>query len=223
MTTVAVLGDSVMEGRTEAGDYPATAPCVAMAGLLGWTLSNWAVAATGYLRDSTPGVTDDHYRPTFDAQSATPDIVFVSGTSNDLPGYGGDGWSAVQIAAEAALLYADIAAALPSARLVITAPLYQVTSIDMSLYTGWIAAVRPAALAVDATWIDPIADGWIDDGNRATYLGSDTIHPKNVAGQTYLGTRLAFALWPYPSIRLEDATALRTESGARLLLEAPSW
>jgi lysophospholipase L1-like esterase len=223
MTTVAVLGDSVMYGVTETGnDYTATAPCAVMAGYLSWTLANWAVSSTGYLRDNT---TDDHYRPTFDAQvpPATPDIVLVSGTSNDLPGYGGAGWTAAEIAAEAALLYADIASALPSARLIVTAPLYQVTSIDMSLYAGWIAAVHPAALAAGATWIDPITDGWIDDGNRATYLAADTVHPKNVAGQTYLGTRLAFALWPYPGLRLQDATALRTESGSRLLLEAPTW
>jgi lysophospholipase L1-like esterase len=220
MTTVAVLGDSVMAGQTDAGNFPATAPCAVMASALGWTLSNWAVGATGYLRDSTPGVTDDHFQSTFAAQvpPAAPDIVWVCGSSNDLPGYGGAGWTAAEIAAEAASLFAAIKAALPGASIVATAPLYQVPSIDASLYTGWIAAVQPVAKAAGAAWIDPIAGGWINDGNRATYLASDGIHPKDAAAQTHLGNLMAFGRVPvYPRLGSVTTGTLATAASR------PGW
>jgi phospholipase/lecithinase/hemolysin len=52
-------------------------------------------------------------------------------------------------------------------------------------------AVRTAALAAGAQWIDPVADGWFD--RPAGLIGADRVHPTD-AGHRLMAERVDAAL-----------------------------
>ena len=82
--------------------------------------------------------------------------------------------------------YAKAKAASPKARLLVLGPLWPEVE---NLPPGGLAVrdtVRDQALAAGATFVDPLAEGWLDD---PALMGPDGVHP-NDAGHAYLAEKI---------------------------------
>ncbi len=146
-----VLGDSFTEsGAATVGVLSGFARTLGE--LLGWDVMPSGNGGTGYLNPGTGGRVKFRDRVAYDVIAKNPDIVVVAGGINDYASY-----SSAAIGAEATALFAAIAAGLPSARLVVSAPFWR-NGVETIPYTLLDAkdAIYAAATAMDALWVDPI-------------------------------------------------------------------
>ncbi len=150
------MGDSFTEG-TGATDYLKSWPKV-VERLLDWDVTASGLGGTGYCNPGLNGRVNFGDRLQADVLDSNADIVIVAGGIND------GGFSAATVEAAAADLFARIRAGLPNAQLIVVAPFWRNgadTFPPFLLDTK--DAIKEAALATDAIWIDllemPLRDG----------------------------------------------------------------
>jgi lysophospholipase L1-like esterase len=194
---VIVFGDSYTEGAMGGGgetNYGAThASYAAHAGrLLGWRdLWSSGSGGTGYLQTASIGTGRPKLRDRFaaDLYPYAPDVVGISMGHNDLSGF-----TTSQVVAEAGLALDDIVANLPNAAVFVVGPLDGSGNTAASnSYTAMSDALAAMCVARGVPYVDPIRGEWITAANKATYIGTDNVHP-TAAGHRYLGRRLAASL-----------------------------
>lgn len=180
--TAVVLGDSYTSGWAGAGIGGRGWPRI-VGSTMGWRTVNLAVAGTGFLN---PGWTGQPVGSRVAAAiAARPDVVVLAAGHND------SRWSSASTAAEAERVIDRLHAALPDALLVIVAPIWQ----DGSPPTRCLVLrdrLRAKAAALDAVFIDPLAEGWFA-GARHRFILADGIHPSD-AGHRYMASRVLAVL-----------------------------
>lgn len=168
---VLVIGDSYTGGSDEGGVDAAGWPAL-VADQLGDGVSVGVAAegASGYVSEGSSGHT---FRDLIEAANGNYDVVVVFGSRNDdAPP------DEVQGAAEAA--FAAAREKSPDAALLVIGPPWVDPDPPSSVLEAS-AAVQAAAKASNATWVDPLAEGWFDD--RPDLIGSDGVHPTDEGHQ----------------------------------------
>ncbi|MGT2426461.1 SGNH/GDSL hydrolase family protein [Amnibacterium kyonggiense] len=177
-----VLGDS-----WAAGLYadPAHALGQVASARLGWRASVDAVSGTGYVNGAAAGIS---YPDRLGARTADPSlgIAVLQGGSND------QGAPAATIAAAATETLSLLRDRLPAARPVMLGPgpdplpvTRQQTAVDRVL--------QEVAARADVPYVSMLQRRWITGRRADAVIDPDDHHP-TVAGQEYLGLRLASAL-----------------------------
>ncbi|MCO7220228.1 SGNH/GDSL hydrolase family protein [Klenkia sp. PcliD-1-E] len=147
---LAVYGDGYSSGNSEGGEGAAGWPAL-VAEQLGMQLELRAATLTGYMR---PGSTGQTYPQLVRAQpSADATVTVVFGSRNDVAAPP-DG-----VRAAASATYQAILAADPDTKLVVIGPCWSSSSPPAEL-TAVSTAVRTAAEAAGAIYVDPLALGW---------------------------------------------------------------
>lgn len=181
-TPVAIIGDSFTTGTAQGGTGAANWASV-VGGPRNWAITPTAVGGTGYVA-TVPGSQPYAAAQLGAALAAAPRLVIVEGSRNDA------GTAPARVGAAATDLYRRIRGGAPQARLVVIGPVWS----DGDAPAPVLAvrdAVRTAALAAGAQWIDPIADGWF--ARPAGLIGADRIHPTD-AGHRLMAERVDAAL-----------------------------
>jgi len=169
--------------------------------LLGIEVVSSGAGGTGYLQTAGGGNPYPKYRDRI-ASDVTPLVtsdtsILVTGGQNDLDQY-------ALVGAEAALLFAALKTAAPSAKIGVLLPF--VTSGDPGAggYVAMREGIQAAAVAAGITVVaDPQAEGWITgtgymgalqhDGNADFLIYTDHAHP-SADGHKYYGLKLAAGL-----------------------------
>ncbi|MFW2512316.1 SGNH/GDSL hydrolase family protein [Demequina sp. SO4-13] len=107
-------------------------------------------------------------------------VVFF-GSRNDMS----YGYDAVREGADAA--FATALSIAPDATMIVIGPPWVDADPPAEILTVR-DAVSDAASAVEATWVDPIAEGWFVDDEQL--IGSDGVHPTD-AGHAFLAERIS--------------------------------
>jgi hypothetical protein len=162
-----------------------------------------SIGGTGFLVGTVASVTYNTYRQRLagmTAYSPSADVVFAAMSFNDVSA----GFTAAQIAAEAALLFPALRAAYPDA-LIVGVGLSPKNTGPSAAYI----AVEAAAIAAFQAWADPFSafipvataaspylfgTGAVGatngSGNTDVYLSADVVHPAGEAGCAYYAGRL---------------------------------
>jgi lysophospholipase L1-like esterase len=175
---VVVLGDSYTSGWNGAG--LGRRNWTALVGSSrGWTVTNLAVAGTGY---RNPGWTS---QPVGSLVPRTirlrPDVVILATGHND------SRWTAASTSAEAERVIARLRAGLPDAVIVLLAPIWQ----NGSPPTRCLVLrdhLRRTAAAVGAVFVDPLSGRWFA-GSDHRFIGPDGLHPTD-AGHRHIADEL---------------------------------
>lgn len=166
---VLVVGDSYTAGSDMGGNGASGWPALVRADLAAKgrpvevTLA--AAGGSGYI---TVGPNGGSFVQLAEGAGGPADLVVVFGSRND-PG------DAAAVGAAAAQTYERVKAQSPDAALLVIGPPW----VDGDPPADMLAnrdAIRGAATAAGATFIDPLADGWFD-GRYSALIGSDGIHP----------------------------------------------
>lgn len=170
---LAVYGDGYTAGST-LGGQGAKNWAALVAQQLGADLRVNAVSLAGYVSQGTTGQTF----PQLVAAHPVPDadVIVVFGSRND------DGKSPSAVGQAAAQTFAGVRASAPHAQLVVIGPAWSNASppADLSAVS---AAVKSAATAAGATYVDPLSGGWF--ATPASLIASDGVSPTD-AGDAYL-------------------------------------
>jgi acyl-CoA thioesterase-1 len=177
---VVAIGDSIMKGHGLDADqaWPAL-----IAKENDWNLTDLACDGAGFVTDGDPTDCDADFSGLVDAAAALhPDLVLISGSSNDLGTDDGD------IARNSTAVIDSLRQKLPGATIVGISTVWNDTAAPDQV-DDINEAVRSAVLAVKGTYLDigqPLA------GHR-DWLQSDDIHP-TAKGQQVLAKRIADAV-----------------------------
>lgn len=145
----------------------------------GWRTVNLAVAGTGFIN---PGWTNQPVRTRVSAAIRQhPDVVFIASGHND------SRWTVAATAKAADKVIDRLHKALPNAILVIVAPIWPSGS-PPTRCLRLRDHLRRKAAAVDAIFIDPLAERWFA-GKYRRLIGSDGIHPTD-AGHLRMAKRV---------------------------------
>lgn len=180
---VSVIGDSFAEGASTS-DAPGANWASLVAGDRGWALANTSVGGTGYVI-AVPGTQPYQVAQLAEATANDPRLVIVEGSRNDAEA------PPESVSAAASALYQGIRAGAPDARLVVVGPIWSDGNAPQPVLATR-DAVRSAATAAGAVWIDPIAENWFGartDAAGAVLIGPDNVHP-TLAGQTLMAQRI---------------------------------
>lgn len=184
------IGDSLTDG-TFANSYWESWACLA-GQLLNWNVIPSPVGGTGYLANGGGGG-KVKYRDRFvsDIVPIAPDQIVFSGSYND------SGFTPAAIQDEANALYALAKQTLPNANLIVVGPQVPVAVTAPGTYTYIRDALKAAAVANGAQFIDPVgypnATSWITAANQAAFISTiDNVHP-TVEGHRYEAKRFASA------------------------------
>jgi lysophospholipase L1-like esterase len=188
-----VFGDSYVEGA--GGLFNAlTGYANTLSKLMGWR-DNWVsgVGGTGYLNNAATKLTF-RQRVATDVIAYAPDVLIIAGGINDAA------YSDAAIQAEAALLFAQISAALPNTLVFVNGPWDPIFATRASIGTAIQAAIGSLR---NFYYVNNLGEAWqtgtgrvtapVGDGNADIYTGSDGIHPTQ-AGHEYLANREATAI-----------------------------
>jgi hypothetical protein len=178
---LAVYGDGYSAGSTFGGLGPAGWPSL-VAQQIGAELRLNAVPKAGYASRGTSGQTFQDIARSSPVPHATITVVF--GSRNDL----GMGASTVRESARAT--YDAIRASAPSTTLVVVGPAWSEAAVVAELFTLR-DAVRDAAEAAGAVFVDPLEDRWFDQPTGL--IASDGVSPTD-EGHSFLASRIAVAL-----------------------------
>lgn len=175
---LAFLGDSYSAGR---GAEAVDAGYAYITGrALGVPTTTFAVGGSGVLAEGSCG--DGRFSRRIDPViDWKPDVLVVQTGLNDRT------FSADEITAAASDLLATLKTELPTTDLILLGPVDPVG--DDSSLTHVPAALAQAAAQEGIVFVDPIADDWINDGNRAELIGGDALHPTQ-AGHDYLAEQV---------------------------------
>jgi hypothetical protein len=135
---------------------------------------------SGYvIRTTSPTFGDEVRR----LSEADPRLIVISGSRTDVLA------QADQVAAAAREAYDSVAKLAPRAQLIVIGPTWgRSTPSDQILQTR--DAVRGAAEAAHAHFVDPIQDNWFTN-EEPGLIGSDSVHPTDLGNQ-----RIAQYLYP---------------------------
>ncbi|WP_433802230.1 SGNH/GDSL hydrolase family protein [Actinomycetospora sp. CA-084318] len=181
-TPVAVIGDSFTTGTAQGGTGAANWVSL-LAASRDWAVTSTAIGGTGYVA-APPGTAPYEPAQLDAALAAGPRLVVVEGSRNDASS------PPDRVGAAATALYRDLRARAPQARLVVIGPIWS-DGTQPAPVRAIRDAVRDAATAAGATWIDPVADGWF--ARPAGLIGADGIHPTD-AGHRLMAERVDAAL-----------------------------
>jgi acyl-CoA thioesterase-1 len=176
-TFVVGIGDSILEGH---GLAPDQAWLAVLAERQGWRLTNLASDGSGF-------VTEGDNSDTFADQAETaidlrPDVIVISGSSNDL------GTDAATIATATSATIAKIHAALPGTKIITVSAVWGDTTLPPQL-NSITADVAVAAAAAGASYLDigqPLS-------GRPALMQSDDVHP-TAKGQRILAAAVGRAM-----------------------------
>jgi acyl-CoA thioesterase-1 len=176
-TFVVGIGDSILEGH---GLAPDQAWLAVLAERQGWRLTNLASDGSGF-------VTEGDNSDTFADQAETaidlrPDVIVISGSSNDL------GTDAATIASATSATIAKIHAALPGTKIITVSAVWGDTTLPPQL-NSITADVAVAAAAAGASYLDigqPLS-------GRPALMQSDDVHP-TAKGQRILAAAVGRAM-----------------------------
>ncbi len=175
---VVFLGDSYTTGYNGAGLGARGWPRI-VARAKGWRSVKLAVAGTGFLN---PGWTNQPVGARVTAAiRQKPDVVFIAAGHND------SRWTVAATERAADTVIARLHRALPSAVLVIVAPIWPSGS-PPARCLALRGHLRRAAASIGAIFIDPLAEGWFAGGAHR-FIGPDAIHPTD-AGHRYIAKRV---------------------------------
>jgi len=179
--TVAVfLGDSYTAGWGAAKGEGYVGPVAAE---LGWLGIPAGESGTGYVDDSDRVGQTVYAGRVEDVPSLEPDVVVVQGSTNDV------GEPAGAVRAAAGELYAQLAAQVPDARIVVVGPAAP-PSVDPVGVRDVRNELQQAASDAGLPFVDPIAEGWL---RPADGLFADDLHP-NATGYARLAQALVVDL-----------------------------
>ena len=176
--TALFLGDSYTSGWRGVGTGPRGWPRI-VAAAMGWRVVNLAVAGTGFVNPGWTGQPIGSRVAT--AVSRRPDVVVVAGGHND------SRWSAGTTAAAADRVLRELRAGIPDALIIVVGPIWQDGSPPVRCLVLR-DRLRRTATAIDAVFVDPIADRWFA-GSRHAMIGRDGIPPTD-AGHRFIAGRL---------------------------------
>ncbi len=175
---VVFLGNSYTTGYNGAGLGARGWPRI-VARAKGWRSVNLAVAGTGFLN---PGWTNQPVGVRVTAAiRQKPDVVFIAAGHND------SRWTVAATERAADTVIARLHRALPSAVLVIVAPIWPNGS-PPARCLALRGHLRRTAASIGAIFIDPLAEGWFAGGAHR-FIGPDAIHPTD-AGHRYIAKRV---------------------------------
>ncbi len=157
------LGDSFTVG------VGATGPTYAqqVAERMGWVRIDAAQSGTGYVADGGGGDRAPFGDRVDDVAAAGPDVVVVQGSVNDV------GADPADVGAAAGDLYAELAAAVPDARVVVLGP-PDAPGVPRDAVVAVRDALAAAAGDAGLTFADPIAGGWLTPPEESY---ADGLHP----------------------------------------------
>lgn len=112
--------------------------------------------------------------------TATADVIVFFGSRNDTADY-------TTLYSAATTAFANATAAAPTSKLLVVGPAWVNANPPAAVITSR-DAVRDAATAAGATWIDPLTEGWFTEGNAAL-IGADGVHPTD-QGHAYIAEKL---------------------------------
>lgn len=201
--TLAIAGDSYVEGTLEAGDFRLDA----LAWLIGRVLAAPTYVAgyggTGYVAGATQTpprhyLSENRVAPII---AAAPDVLVVFGTIND------NGTSSATIQSNATALYNRVATDLPSTKVIVVGPeSYNDASNTSTINLANRNAVKAAALDAPNVvgFVDPMAEQWITgtgnstsptgDGNADIYHNGGNLNHLTKAGNRYYAEKVASAI-----------------------------
>lgn len=177
--SVLVIGDSYTGGSGEGGNGAANWTALVQDDLPEVNLQVAAAGGAGYT--ATSPITGETFVDLAE-KNATEDIdlYVVFGSRND-------GADPAAIGEAASTVYSTLLAASPDADLLVIGPPWVSGDVPDSVRAAR-DAVRDAARAVGATWLDPLAKGWFFD--QPQLIGSDGVHPTD-DGHKYMADRIA--------------------------------
>lgn len=178
------FGDSYASGFLGYGGGPDNFGAILAADLKS-DFDNRAIAGTGYA-NSDGGATFLAQANSYASAAATTTMFFGSLNDQTL--------SASTVQSNAAAAYARVKQVAPATKLVVVGPQWP-NAARASDLLGKRDAVKAAALAAGATFIDPLADGWFD--TRPELIGADGFHP-TTAGHRHIHRLIAAALGVLP-------------------------
>ena len=179
------VGDSFTAGagavRPRQGEACLTAK------MMGWLCTLDAQAGTGFLNEGKAG--DPSFVPIegrlrHTKEQFVADVIVVDGGRNDLTAPAG----ALELAMSS--YFTALRTAWPDAEVVIIAPYFmRGEGVPVVGLTAFMAA---EAARIDASFIDPIGEGWVSE-KTATMTADDRLHP-SPEGHAYLAKHLAARL-----------------------------
>lgn len=180
-STLLIVGDSY------AGGVDPTIPTYApgLAEEMGWNLALDAQGGTGFLTYRvTPETTTAPFieRLSRDKEQYTPDHILIDGGRNDLDRPLDELLPAMRT------YLTEVRRAWPQATITVVVPSY-ITPEPAPDYPAIKDELNSVAAQIDATVIDPVAEGWYRDVDPE-WLWTDKVHP-SAAGGRYIGQRLA--------------------------------
>jgi hypothetical protein len=175
---VAVYGDGYSTGSELGGQGPTGWPAL-VATEVGAELELHAVSRAGYAAVGTTGQDFAGIATAEPVPDATVTVVF--GSRNDLNA------SPAVVGAGATSTFAQIRSSAPTTELVVVGPAWSSSAVPAALLPVR-DAVRDAAVAAGATFVDPLTEGWF--GEPATLIAPDDISPTD-EGHAYLAEQIA--------------------------------
>ena len=176
---LAVYGDSYTTGSDEGGIGPDGWP-VLVGDQLGARTGVAAAGGAGYVEIS-PFTGETFLDLVRRNPEPDADVVVILGSRNDA------GSPPADIEAAASAVYAALRQIHPDAPLVVIGPPWVDADVPASVEETN-EAVRRAAAAAGATFVDPLAEGWFFDAPEL--IGDDGIHPTD-DGHAYLARVIA--------------------------------
>jgi lysophospholipase L1-like esterase len=181
---VAIVGDSYTSGDagspTWAKMIMGVLPQVGGASV---TIKTSAVSGTGYV---THGLSDQTFLDLAKA-GVTPEsgVVTVFGSRNDSDD---PSVTPAEVRSAASETYAAIKQIAPTAKILVIGPPWTSAEVPANVSANR-DAVKAAAVAAGAQWVDPLEEGWFF-GPDSTLIGPDHTHP-TADGQRYLAQKIA--------------------------------
>jgi lysophospholipase L1-like esterase len=171
---VAIVGDSYTAGTQLDSGEQARWPAL-LAADLGLQVSLFSRNGVGYVTSSESGV---NFVERAASIAGNPDVIIVFGSRNDQQGY-----DAVRAASSEA--YSVISQNHPDAAILVVGPPW-VNSKPPAWLVQARDATRDAAADTGATYVDPVTEGWFNEGGL---IGEDGVHP-NDAGHARIAERI---------------------------------
>lgn len=194
---IAVIGDSYTGGSDMGGKYPnGWTSHVAVAVEADGITARWAkegAGGSGYVATGERDITFPELVPAVVGPGT--DVLVVFGSRNDDAGTG--------IGDAAAATYGAARAIAPGVDLLVIGPPWVDGDVPDDLFANR-DAVRGAADAAGAVFVDPLAEGWFT-GDAETLIGVDGVHPTN-DGHEYMAERIAPYLIEVAERRIAQVT-----------------
>lgn len=174
---VTIIGDSYTGGSNEGGNKAANWVARIQLTLDRVNLDNEGIGGTGY-------ATQVNNFGSRVARSIGPntDLVVFFGSRNDV------GSNPAAVGAAASSAYSEVKRIAPTARLLVIGPAWGGSEVPKPML-GVRDAVRDAAVASGAVFVDPIAEKWFLTPETSVLIGADGVHPTD-DGHAFLATAI---------------------------------